>query len=183
VNVTLTPPTGEPPASVTFTLGGALTAVPAGAVWVVTELAAIVVAVPTATVNGADPTRPSLVPMMFVVPNATAVTSPVADTVATAVFELDQVTTRPVSTPPIESRATALACVVPLTMIDDDASVTVTVATGTGITLTLLDPVTPSEVASMRAAPGLTPRTRPLLDTTATALLLDDHVTGRPSIT
>ena len=61
VKVTATPLTGEPPASVTFTLGGALTGVPAVAACVVAELAAIAVAVPTTTDSDAYPTRFSLV--------------------------------------------------------------------------------------------------------------------------
>src|SRR5881628_2093213 len=46
VNVTKTPETGLPPASVTLTDGGALTAVPAVALCEVAELAARVVAAP-----------------------------------------------------------------------------------------------------------------------------------------
>src|SRR5258705_9057261 len=48
-----------------------------------------------ATVTDALPVRPSLVAVMFVVPEPTAVTSPLAVTVAIAVLPLAQVTTRP----------------------------------------------------------------------------------------
>jgi len=62
-----------------------------------------------ATVRLAEPVLPSLVAVMVEEPTATAVTTPFEATVATAVFELDQVTLRPVSTPPAESLATAVA--------------------------------------------------------------------------
>ena len=54
VKVTDTPLTGLPPASVTRTLGGALTAVPAGALCVVVDTAAIVLAAPAFTVMVPD---------------------------------------------------------------------------------------------------------------------------------
>jgi hypothetical protein len=175
VNVTLTPATAVPPASVTFTLGGAVTAEPAVALCATAEFAVSVVGDPTTTESAACPVFPSLVATMFVVPNATAVTVPLPDTVAVAGLELLHTTARPVSKPPMESRATALACVVCPTMMDAAVRFTVIVEIGTGTITRLLEPVTPSTIASTRTAPGDTPRTRPALETTATVLLLDVH--------
>ena len=62
------------------------------------------------------------------------------------------------------------------------ARATATAATGTGVTCTAALPATPSMVAVMTAEPGATARMRPLLATTATAGLLDDQSTTRPSI-
>jgi hypothetical protein len=180
VNTMLTPITGVPVASVTFTLGGAATTVPAVADCVTTEFAAIVVGAPATVVTVAPPVMVSLVARMIAVPSDTAVTRPVGDTVATAGFELAHVTARPVSTPPFTSRAIADACVVRPTITDAEARLTVTVAIGTGLIVRLLEPVTPSTVASMRALPGDTPRTRPVLDTTAMVGAFDDHCTTRP---
>ena len=182
VNTTLTPATAVPLASVTFTLGGAATTVPAVVDCVVTEFAAIVVGAPATAVIVAPPVMPSLVARMIALPSDTAVTTPVVETVATAVFELAHVTARPVNTPPFASRAVADACVVRPTITVGEARLTVTVAIGTGFTVILLDPVTPSTVASIRTPPDATPRTRPALDTMATAGLLELHCTTRPVI-
>jgi hypothetical protein len=64
------------------------------------------------TVTDADPGTPSLVAMMLVVPTATAVTTPLLDTVATPVLPDDQVTTRPLSGLLFASSVVAVACVV-----------------------------------------------------------------------
>jgi hypothetical protein len=61
----------------------------------------------TATV--ACPVTPSLVATMFALPMPAAVTTPLAFTVTTAVFELLQVMVRPVSRLPLASFRTALA--------------------------------------------------------------------------
>ena len=83
------------------------------------------------TVTVAEPVMPSLVAVMLAVPAATALTAPVLEfTVATAVFELLQVMTRPVSTLFAASRVTAVAVAVPPTTSDDAPSEAVTVATG-----------------------------------------------------
>jgi hypothetical protein len=58
---------------------------------------------------------PSEVPVMVAVPGATAVTSPVAETVATAGAELLQVVVLPVSVPPIESSVEEVNCCVCVT--------------------------------------------------------------------
>ncbi len=125
---------------------------------------------------------PSTVARIAAEPSATAVTSPVPDTVAMAVFALLHATTRPVNTFPAASRATAVACVVCPTSSVAAARFTLTDATGTGTTVIALEPTTPSTVASMRVVPGVTPRTRPALETIATALLLEVHCTVRPTM-
>jgi hypothetical protein len=58
----------------------------------------------------AVPERLSLVAVITAEPFATAVTRPLADTVATPVLPLDQVTVRPVSTVPAASRSVTESC-------------------------------------------------------------------------
>src|SRR6476469_1056290 len=95
------------------------------------------------------PLFPSLSAVIVAVPGATAVTSPVLDTVATAALSLVHVTGRFVSARPRESVRVAVACVVWIALIELDASDTVTVATGAAVTVTLALPVFPSLVAVM----------------------------------
>src|SRR5207302_66719 len=57
---------------------------------------------------------------------------------------------------------------------------TVTAATGTGVTVTVAVPLCPSLVAVIVALPIVTPVTRPVVETLATAEALDAHVTVRP---
>jgi len=61
------------------------------------------------TVTVADPLCPSLAAVMPAVPALTAVTTPVADTVATAGLLDDQLMTRPVRTLPLASLLVAVA--------------------------------------------------------------------------
>jgi hypothetical protein len=102
------------------------------------EFAMLTVTVATAggccveTVSVADPVCPSEVARMLALPLATAVTVPLALTVATDVFELDQLIVRPVSTLLLASRRVAVACVVCPTLRVEFASATLTVATGDG---------------------------------------------------
>jgi hypothetical protein len=107
-------------------------------------------------------------------------TTPVDETVATAVLSELQVMMRPVSTFPPASRAVAVACVVCASVIVDEASVTLTDATGTGETVTAEMPLWPSLVAVIVAEPGETAVTIPFCATVATAVLLDAHVIVRP---
>jgi hypothetical protein len=88
------------------------------------------------TTRVAWPLIPSLVTMMFVVPGAMAVTTPVlASTVATAGSVELQATLRPKRTLLLASRVMAVAVVAVPAMIGDVGfSVTVTEATGTGST-------------------------------------------------
>src|SRR6266849_6248731 len=99
------------------------------------------------TVIVAEPLWPSLVAVTVAVPAATAVTRPVALTVATAGSALVQVTTRSLSGFPAPSRAVAVSCPVWPTVSPRLAGVTLTVATGTGVTVIAAEPVCPSLVA------------------------------------
>ena len=85
------------------------------------------------TVMLAVPTCPSLVAEMVTgPPAATAVTNPASLTVAMVGSLVVQVTTRFVSTLPLESFVVALSCCVVPTMIDALDGDTVTLATGAG---------------------------------------------------
>ena len=122
--------------------------------------------------------------MMFALPIATAVTSPDAFTVATAVFELLHTMTRPMRMAFDASRVVAVACVVAPVAMDDAANDTLTVATGAGVTTIDVDPLLPSLVATMLAVPTATPVTAPLLEfTVATAVFELVHTTARPANT
>ena len=135
------------------------------------------------TVIVALPVLVSLVAIIDAVPGFTAVTTPADDTVATLVFELLQVTIRPVSTTPSASRNTAVACVVAPSSMLLLASVTLTVAAGVGgaaVTVIVALPVLPSLVAMMLAVPGFTAVTTPLDETVATLVLELLHVTVLP---
>jgi hypothetical protein len=86
----------------------------------------------TATVRVAVPLRPSVAALMMADPALTAVTNPVADTVAMSGLFDDQVIARPVRTLPLASFAVAVAVVVEPILIEDCARSTVTLATGAG---------------------------------------------------
>jgi hypothetical protein len=133
-----------------------------------------------ATVIPANPVCPSLVAVMLALPAATPVTTPVVLTVATEVLSEDHVTDRPTRTFPAPSFVVAVACVVLPTPIIEDPTDTVTEATDAEMTVTVADPVLPSLVAVMPAVPTLTAVTSPVVDTVATAGLLDNQLTARP---
>jgi hypothetical protein len=113
------------------------------------------------------------VAVIWAVPEAAAETSPVEDTVATAVLLLANVTVRPVSVLPLASFNKTTACVDWPTVRLVLFSVTVTVATGAGaFTVTVAELVIPSLVALIAAVPAATAVTKPVLDTVATPVLL-----------
>jgi hypothetical protein len=132
------------------------------------------------TVTLAVPLLPSLVAVIVAEPAATPVTTPLDDTVAIPVLELDHVTVRPVSTLLFASRVVAVSCTVRPTVTLGVAGATVTDATGTGVTVTLAVPLLPSLVAVIVAEPTATPVTTPLDETVAIPVLELDHVTARP---
>src|SRR5205809_206209 len=133
------------------------------------------------TVIVAEPLCPSEVAVIVAAPAATAVTSPLALTVATAVLPLDQVTVRPGSELPFASCGVAVSCTVCPTCTDAVAGFTVTDATGTVLTVIVALPLCPSLVAVIVAEPAAPPVTSPLALTVATAVLLLAHVTVRPA--
>jgi hypothetical protein len=94
-----------------------------------------------ATLIAADAPIPSLVAVIVTDPAATPVTSPAADTVAMAGFELVQVTARPVSTVPAASLGVALSCAAPPTETFAAVGLTTTEATETVDTVTAAVPL------------------------------------------
>src|SRR5258706_4868582 len=138
------------------------------------------------TVTTAVPVFPSLVARIVAVPALTAVTSPLALTVATDAESEDQAIVRPVRTLPAESRVEAARCSVSPTWIPAELGLTVTEATGTGgggvtgVTVIAAVPLFPSLVARIVAEPAATPVTTPFEFTVATAPESDDHVIVRP---
>src|SRR5207247_787421 len=114
-------------------------------------------------------------------PAATAVTSPLPVTVATAVFELAHVTTRPVRAVPLASCGVAVSCTVWPTCRLAVAGLTTTDATGTVVTVSAADPLWPSLVPVIVAGPAATAVTSPLPVTVAIAVFELDHVTTRPA--
>src|SRR5207244_11324414 len=81
---------------------------------------------------------------------------------------------------PPASLGVPVSCTVGPACTEAVAGVTSTDATGTGVTLIDEVPLFPSLVAVIVADPGVTPETRPLLLTVATAGVELDHVTVRP---
>ena len=127
------------------------------------------------------PATPPLVAVIVAVPIETAVTTPLNEIVATPSLLEVQVTSRPLSTLLLASRAVAVACVVCPTLIDVDARDTATEATGICVTLTDEMLVFPSLVAVIvTGPPTVWPVTSPFASTDATARLFDDQVTARP---
>src|SRR5213080_2136811 len=133
-----------------------------------------------ATVTDAVPLCPSLVAVIVAAPGATAVTRPLPLTVATALFPLAHVITRPPRAFPLASCGVAVSCTVCPCGIVTAGGVTATAATGTLATVTDAVPLCPSLVAVIVAAPGATAVTRPLPLTVATALFPLAHVITRP---
>ena len=134
----------------------------------------------TVTVNRAKFVAPSLVAMMVAVPLANVVTNPLAFTVATAVFDYDQTTGRPVTTFLLASRSTALACDVAPTTTLVAVSETATLATGASVTVNVATPDFVSLVAVMLVVPALRLVTTPFSSTDATAGFDDDQAIARP---
>src|SRR5947208_6172224 len=176
-HVTVRPESGFPPASlgvaVSCTVWPACTEAEGG----VTSTDATGTFV---TVTDEVPLLPSLVAVIVAEPGVTPETSPLLLTVATAVLELDHVTIRPESGFPPASLGVPVSCTVWPACTEAEAGVTSTDATGTFVTVTDEVPLFPSLVAVTVAEPGVTPETRPLLLTVATAVLELDHVTVRP---
>lgn len=124
------------------------------------------------TVTEASPVCPSAAAAIVADPAATAVTTPLAETVASAGSVEDHVTLRPTRTLPAASRSVAVACVVCPTVIEAVASATVMVATGAGgggETATAAEPETPSTVAVTVVLPWPTAVSNPDEDSVATA--------------
>src|SRR5215470_4836064 len=132
------------------------------------------------TVIALVPLFASLVAVMVALPGATAVTTPLDDTVATAVLLEPHVTTRSVTTAPVVSLTVAVRANVCVTSKPLVAGDTVTLPTGIFVTVTDAVPLLPSLVAVIVAVPGATPVTRPVALTVATPVAFELHVTTRP---
>jgi hypothetical protein len=93
------------------------------------------------TLSALVPVCPPLEARICAEPEATAVTRPLVETVATAALSVVQVIVRPVSGLPFASRTIAVAWVVWASVMVAEASVTLTDATGTADTVTEDDPL------------------------------------------
>lgn len=136
-----------------------------------------------ATLSELDPVFPSLVAEIVAVPLASALTSPVAEIVATFEFELDQLIVRPTITVPVESSSVALACAVWPIATADGFTDTVTVAIGVGgggVTAIVACPLIPSLSALTTAVPGATAETIPESLTLAMDALDENQLIRRP---
>ena len=114
------------------------------------------------------------------VPAVTAVTTPCAETVATAGFPLLHATGRPVSGVPLASAAEAVSDWEAPTSRLRLLGVMATEATGTADTVMLAAASFPSTVAVIMATPGATAVTTPCADTEAMAGRSLLQSTGRP---
>ncbi|HEY5492057.1 MAG TPA: hypothetical protein VIK25_12765 [Gemmatimonadaceae bacterium] len=132
------------------------------------------------TVTAAVPDLPSFVAVIVELPTATAVTSPLAVTVAFVASELLHVIVRPERTLPPPSRTVAVNCCVKLTDIEAVEGVTATDATGFPRTVMVEEPFLPSLDAVMVALPAAMAVTRPLDDTEALVASDELQVTVRP---
>jgi hypothetical protein len=104
-------------------------------------------------VTPALPIFPSLVALMVALPAASALTSPAADTEAMVGAELLHVIVRSVTTAPVESLTTAVACVVPPTCSEEAARETLTEPMGILFTTIVALASTPSAFAVTLAFP------------------------------
>jgi hypothetical protein len=137
----------------------------------------------SATVSVRVPLFPSLVAVSVTLPAASPVTSPLGETVASAVFDDVQPMVRPVRTFPAASLSVAVTCSVAPTSTVLELADRVTVATGAGAgaaTVTVAPPLWPSLVATIDAEPALTAVATPVDDTVTTSGFALDHVMVRP---
>src|SRR5437763_15762177 len=128
----------------------------------------------------AVPLLPSLVAVIVAEPAATPVTTPLELTAATAALLVAQLTARPLSALPAESRGVAVRGTDPPTATLAEPGLTLTDATGTATTVTAALPLFPPLVAVIVAVPAETPVTSPLLFTPAPPPLLLVPVMVRP---
>ncbi len=91
----------------------------------------------TVTVTAAAPLCPSLVAVIVAGPAATPAASPLLLTVATAVLELAQLTTRPLKALPFASLGIAVSCTVCPSATLAVVGLTATDATGTVVVVTV----------------------------------------------
>jgi hypothetical protein len=121
------------------------------------------------TVTVVAPLLPSALAVTVTDPTEIAVTRPVADTVATALFPEVQLKARPVSTLFDASCAVAVNCCVALTVRVALVGEMLTLVIGTAATVTGTMAFRPAISAVIEVLPMETPVTIPLLETAATA--------------
>jgi hypothetical protein len=124
---------------------------------------------------------PPLAAAIVATPSPTAVTRPLALTVATVLFDDDHTGVLPVITPPAASRSSAVSCSVSPTKSVSLPGSTVTLATGSPSTVTCAVPLLPPAVAVMVVVPSASAVTRPVVETEAKAWFDEDHVTVWPA--
>jgi hypothetical protein len=120
------------------------------------------------TVTAELPLLPSLVAVTVAVPEATPVTTPLDETVATPVLLDDHTTVRSSTVTPFASFTVTVKAVVCPAVTLAVAGVTATLPTGTGVTVTVAVALTFSLVAVIVAVPGAMPFTTPADVTVAT---------------
>ena len=131
----------------------------------------------------AVPDLPSLEPVIVTTPACAPTTSPEADTVAMAELLEAHDTGRSGSGLPIESRGTAVSCVVCPTTTASTAGEICNEETGTGNTVTPTDALRDSLVAVIVVTPAASPVSNPVLSMEATNGLLVCQNTERPANT
>jgi hypothetical protein len=129
-----------------------------------------------ATATAADAVIPSTTADMVALPAVTAVTRPVAPTVAVAGVELNHVTARSVRTAPDASRTVAETRAVSPAVSVRLAGETVTDAAGTDVTATGAEAANPSADACTDVCPTVFALTTPAVLTGAIAVFALDHV-------
>ena len=131
----------------------------------------------------ADPVAPSEIAEMVALPGATAVTSPVCETVAMAAALLLHCTVRPASVAPDALFGVATSWTGAFPMVSAaEGGVTDTDATGVRTVIVAL-PVRPSIAATTDATPSAIADTTPPADTVAIVGSVEVHVTARPVMT
>jgi hypothetical protein len=128
----------------------------------------------------AVPNFPSLVAVIVADPDATAVTTPALETVATVALVVAHATGRLVTVVPLASLTVAVSVAVCPAGMVAVLGWTMTLATPAVVTVAVALADLPSLVATMFDVPGATPVMTPVADTVATLVLLDVKVTCRP---
>jgi hypothetical protein len=131
------------------------------------------------TTTLAAPLFPPALALIVADPGATAVRTPVADTVATSGLLEAHVIGRSMTTVPLASVTVADNTAVWPTLRFAVDGWTVTLATATAATATAALPLLPSLAAVIVAEPTDTPVTTPVASTVATAVLFEDQDTRR----
>jgi hypothetical protein len=178
-HVAVRPPRRLPDESTGSTTRGAAFPIPTVSVAGTTLTAATGTGV---TVILAVAVRPSLDAVIVAVPAERPVTTPVDDTVATALADEVHVTNRPVIATPLAPNRVAVSGTERPTSMEAVVGATATRATAKACTAITAVPVTPATVALILTVPGVIPWTVPRALTEATVVLLERQTIGRPRL-